>query len=151
MKTKFAILILLSVIIISCKSEPYKVNSSQDSDVESISISDTLSLKLIDNKKWVANAETHEGITKMDSIISAFKTDNRSDYKTLGKNLSKQTGYIIKHCSMKGEPHDQLHVVLIPMLDEISILREEDSVEKRKLALDNLEQLISAYFKYFKV
>ncbi len=148
---KFFITVCFLIFIVSCKSETKKENSNQDSDVEIISIVDTLSLKLNANKKWIANLETHEGITKMDSIISVFKTDNKTDYKTLGKNLSKQTGYIIKHCSMKGEPHDQLHVVLIPMLDEISILKEEDNEEKTKLAFDNLEQLINAYFKFFKV
>ncbi|WP_152604843.1 hypothetical protein [Psychroserpens jangbogonensis] len=139
------------IFMIGCKSETKKVNSKQGSDVETISIVDTLSLKLNATEKWIANAETHEGITKMDSIISAFKTEDLSDYKTLGKTLSKQTGYIIKHCSMKGEPHDQLHVVLIPMLDEISVLREEKNIEKTQSALDNLELLIGAYFKFFKV
>ena len=52
---------------------------------------------------------------------------------------------------MKGEPHDQLHVVLIPMLDEISILREETDEEKTIQALHNLELLVSTYFKFFKV
>lgn len=150
MKKVFVIICLL-IFIVGCKSETKRVNSNQDSDVETISILDTLSLKLNVTEKWIANVETHEGITKMDSIISAFKTDNKSDYKTLGKNLSKQTGYIIKHCSMKGEPHDQLHVVLIPMLDEISVLKEENNTEKTQFALDNLEQLIGAYFKFFKV
>jgi len=150
MKKVFVIVCLL-IFIVGCKSETKRVNPNQDSNVETISILDTLSLKLIANEKWIANVETHEGVTKMDSIISVFKTDNSSDYKTLGNNLSKQTGYIIKNCSMKGEPHDQLHVVLIPMLDEISILKEEQNDEKIQFALHNLEQLISAYFKHFKV
>jgi len=137
--------------MISCNSEVKKTNSSEYSNTEAISIIDTLSLKMNANKKWIANAETHEGISKMDSILSAFKKNNKTDYKTLGKTLSKQTGYIIKHCSMKGEPHDQLHVVLIPMLDEISILREEADEEKTKQALHNLELLVNTYFKFFKI
>ena len=148
---KIFVIVCFLIVIIGCKSETKNVNSIQESESETISILDTLSLKLNANNKWIANVETHEGITKMDSIISAFKKGTENDYKALGSNLSKQTGYIIKHCSMKGEPHDQLHVVLIPMLDEISILREEDSEEKTKFALHNLEQLISAYFKFFRV
>ncbi len=148
---RFFVTVCFLIFIVSCKSETKKVNPKQVSDVETISILDTLSLKLNGNKKWIANLETHEGIIKMDSIISAFKTDNGKDYKVLGKNLSKQTGYIIKHCSMKGEPHDQLHVVLIPMLDEISVLKEENNNKKTQFALENLERLITAYFKFFKV
>ncbi len=149
MRTKIILISLLSIVILSCKSESDKANYK--SEVEVVSIVDTLSLKLIDDQKWIANAETHIGVTKMDSIISSFKNTNKTDYKTLGDNLSKQTSFIIKHCSMKGKPHDQLHVVLIPMLDEISILREETNQEKNKLALHNLELLIGAYFKFFKV
>ncbi|MEM5564519.1 hypothetical protein WNY78_05370 [Psychroserpens sp. AS72] len=124
---------------------------NRDSSNEAISIMDTLSIKLNVDEKWIANLETEEGVLKMDSIISAFKSSNQTTYKTLGIKLSKQTSYIIKHCSMKGEPHDQLHVVLVPMLDEISILKEEEDEQKAKAALHNLEQLIDAYFKFFKI
>ena len=148
---RFIITVCLLVFIMGCKPETKEVNVIKDSETEKISIIDTLSLKLNANQKWIANAETHEGVLKMDSIMSAFKTNKSTDYKTLGNSLSKQTSYIIKHCSMKGEPHDQLHVVLIPMLDEVSVLREETDEQKTTFAFHNLEQLISAYFKFFKV
>ena len=146
---KILVTVCLLIFIIGCKNK--RVDANQGSNTETISILDTLSLKLNANKKWIANTETHEGVIKMDSIISTFKTNNKSNYKALGNNLSKQTSYIIKHCSMKGKPHDQLHVVLIPMLDEISILKDENNEELVKFAFNNLEQLISAYFKFFKV
>ncbi|RKE98151.1 hypothetical protein [Ichthyenterobacterium magnum] len=142
MKTKAIALTLILITTLSCKNE------TTDED---ISIAHNLELKLNHGKKWIANIETHEGIIKMDSIISRFKIDNENDYKVLGNQLTKQTSYVIKHCSMQGESHDQLHVVLIPMLDEISILKEENNEELVKFAFENLEQLISAYFKFFKV
>lgn len=150
MKRSFLILCLLPVIV-SCKPEVKHMTSNQDSDVKTNSVLDTLSLKLNVNEKWIANAETHEGVLKMDAIISEFKKNKKWDYKGLGESLSKQTSYIIKNCSMKGEPHDQLHIVLIPMLDEISTLREEDHKAKSDRAVENLEALIQAYFKHFKL
>ena len=146
---KYLAIICVFILAFSCKSESNKMNTHTDSEVETISIVDTLSLKLNGNKKWIANIETHEGVSKMDSIITSFKNNKVIDYKGLGEALSKQTSYIIKNCSMKGEPHDQLHIVLIPMLDQISILREEDNEDEAKLALDNLEALIIAYFEFF--
>lgn len=137
------------IFIVGCKSETKNEDSNPEAEVETISILDTLALKLNANQKWIANAETHEGVLKIDSIMSAFKTNKSTDYKSLGSKLSKQTSYIIKHCSMKGESHDQLHVVLIPMLDEISVLREENDAQKTKMAFHNMEQLIGAYFKFF--
>ncbi|MFK7780987.1 hypothetical protein [Psychroserpens sp.] len=148
---KINLIVCLLILFFSCKSEENKINSNQDSDIETISILDTLQLKLDQGEKWIANVETHKGVKQMDSIISAFKKENKNDYVALGTILSKQTSYIIKNCSMKGEPHDQLHVVLVPMLDEISILREPTTSIESKEALVRLEQLILKYFEYFKV
>ncbi len=149
MNKYFVILVLFSTVV-SCKSESKQTNSNQDAVKETISIVDTLPLKLNVNKKWIANVETHKGVSKMDSILSSFKSNSKKDYKVLGDLLSKQTSYIIQNCSMTGEPHDQLHVVLIPMLDEISILREENNEVKAELSITNLEALIKAYFKFFE-
>lgn len=141
MKTKIITLILILITFISCKNE---------TKAEAITVVDNLELKLNEGQKWVANAETHKGVKIMDSMISAFKKESNKDYKILGENLSKQTSYIIKNCSMKGEPHDQLHVVLVPMLDEISILKESNNNTRSNTALTDLETLIEAYFHHFK-
>nr|WP_321228423.1 hypothetical protein [uncultured Psychroserpens sp.] len=143
--------ILLLLLVINCKDVQKENSIDTAEDVKEILVLDSLELKLDDGDKWLANLETHEGVKLMDSIITVFKKENKEDYVVLGDDLSKQTSYIIKNCSMKGEPHDQLHVVLVPMLDEISILREQTNAAESKAALDRLEQLISSYFKYFKV
>lgn len=52
---------------------------------------------------------------------------------------------------MEGEPHDQLHVVLLPMLENISILRESNNLEQLHEAEQHLKTLIEAYYKYFKI
>ncbi len=142
MKTKVIPLILILIATLSCKNER---------PAERISVADNLELHLNNGDKWIVNPETHEGIKIMDSIISAFKKENKKDYNALGKALSKQTSYIIKNCSMKGEPHDQLHVVLIPMLDEILFLRASGNTTDSYKALTTLDALIDTYFKHFKL
>ena len=124
---------------------------SNISETEEISLLDTLTLKLNNGEKWVANNETQIGILKMDSIITAFKSDGNEDYSSLGKAISKQTSFIIKSCNMTGEAHDQLHVVLVPMLDEISILKESTNAEESKSALNELEDLMEGYFSHFRI
>lgn len=131
--------------------EQKTMTSDPASKVETVSVLDSLELKLDNGKKWIAYAETHKGINLMDAIISAFKKENKNGYVILGNDLSKHTGYIIENCSMKGEPHNQLHVVLVPMLDEISILRDQTNIIDSKKALNKLERLILAYSKHFKV
>ncbi|RSK39282.1 hypothetical protein [Mangrovimonas spongiae] len=149
MKTFNLLLIVLVLFTASCK-EKNNNHNNHNTNID-VLITDTLSLKLNGNEKWIANNETHEGIAKMNTLILAFNKSKSKTYKTLGDNLSKQTNYIIKNCTMKGESHDQLHVVLVPMLDQISILRDNENETVSKKALDNLSQLIKTYYNYFKL
>ena len=150
MKVKILIVIFFFVSFLSCKKETQK-NVVNTTETEEISLIDTLTLKLNNGDKWVANSETQIGIIKMDSIIKVFKTIGNDDYSILGKDLSKQTSFIIKSCNMIGESHDQLHVVLVPMLDEISTIKEANTIEESKSALNQLEDLIESYFSHFRV
>ena len=150
MKTKSVIIILLLAFVFGCNTENKK---SQDTtkETQEISLLDTLQLKLNRGKKWPVNPETQGGVVKMNAIIEAFKIETNKDYQALGKKLAKQTSYIIKNCSMVGEPHDQLHVVLVPMLDEISNLKEAKNNTEGEASLAKLEGLIKDYFLYFKL
>lgn len=148
MKIKLLVLFLLALSLLSCKSEIKKSNSNTSEEKEEVSV-ESITLKLNNGEKWIANKETHVGVTKMDSIISAFKHNTDNDYIILGELLSIQTSSIIKNCTMKGESHDQLHVVLVPMLDEISSLKETDKKTK-ETSLEKLEVLIQKYFEHFK-
>lgn len=146
----FKLLIIIVLFFMSCKNETHK-NNSNTTKVEEVTVEESIKLKLDNGQKWIANEETHIGIKNMDSIIKAFKSEANKDYILLGGALSKQTSFVIKNCTMKGEPHDQLHEVLVPMLDEISILRESESKDESENALGKLESLIKNYFNYFKI
>jgi len=149
MNSKYVIIILFLVVVFSCKNESKKENDERI-EIQEMSLIENEQLKLNNGEKWIANNETHEGVKNMDSIIKAFKTAKIRDYGLLGGTLSLQTSYIIEQCDMKGEPHDQLHVVLVPMLDDIAVLKDAD-INKSKLALENLEGLIKIYFNHFKL
>ncbi|EDP71838.1 hypothetical protein FBALC1_12092 [Flavobacteriales bacterium ALC-1] len=105
-------------------------------------------LTLNNNEKWVANEETHIGMKRIDSILTH---NSYFDGKTLGNELSKQTSYIIKSCDMTGEAHDQLHVVLMPILEEITDLKDEEEVLEIEKKVEKLQRLTDTYFKYFKI
>lgn len=150
MKIYTTILLLLLVFTISCKSEAKK-GDNNISETEEVALLDTLQLKMNRGKKWQVNPETEGGVQKMNTIIKTFKSENTRDYNALGKKLAKQTSYIIKNCNMVGEPHDQLHVVLVPMLDEISNLKDAKNNAEGEAALVKLETLIKDYFLYFKL
>ena len=150
MRNYILFIAILSITIASCKQDSEK-KSLVKPNTEEISLLDTLSLRLNSGEKWIVNNETHDGVSKMDSIITAHKTNKEDNYINLGNNLSKQTSFIIKSCNMTGEAHDQLHVILVPMLDEIYVLKDSQNTEEQRKAAQNLEELIVTYFKYFKI
>jgi hypothetical protein len=137
---KVLFIICILIISIGCKKSKHEIETNNV----------LKELKLDNNKPWQVNEATHIGVTKMDSLIKGFKNSKSNDFTILGEFLSKQTSYIIKNCDMKGEPHDQLHVVLVPMLDEISLLRDNIENKSKKDALLRLEIYIKKYFEYFK-
>ena len=144
MKTRLFVLIIFSLFFSTCKDEENKKNIETPINI------DLSELKLDNDKKWIANLETHDGVKNMYTIIKKFQSRTDKDYIVLSDALSKETSVIIEKCSMKGEPHDQLHVVLVPMLDEISVLKETNSnSDSKKAALAKLEFLMKKYFEHF--
>ncbi len=150
MKLQLVALYILLIFSFSCKKGNNKTISKIMEEKE-ISVLDTLSLKLNNGERWIVNEATQIGVTKMDSIIKSFNSNKSDNFIELGNNLSKQTSYIIKNCDMTGEAHDQLHVILVPMLDEIWVLKESNKVEDCREAVNELKSLIEAYFAHFKL
>lgn len=134
------LLILLLVLVVSCKSETNEKNE------EVLSVSDS-QLQFNDGKKWIANTETHIGMKRIDSLL---KNNSSFNGKLLGEAISKQTTYIIKSCNMKGKAHDQLHLVLVPILEDVSELKESKDALKSKQIQYKLELRLQDYFKYFE-
>ena len=136
MKTQIIILITASMLTYSCnngKGEEHKHKSE---------------IKLNNGKKWVANSETQEGMKNLKNIMDK-RTEDIS-YDSLVVLMQDQTRYIINNCDMKGEDHDQLHLVLHPILKSIDVLKESDSLEDKEKAIENTKQMLSDYFEYFK-
>ena len=150
MRYNILFIVILIISIVSCKQDSEKKPLVKPNS-EEISLLDSLGLRLNSGEKWIVNNETHVGVSKMDSIITAHKTNKEDNYINLGNSLSKQTSFIIKSCNMTGEAHDQLHVILVPMLDEIYVLKDSQNTEEQRKAAQNLEELIVTYFKYFKI
>ena len=121
--------------------------SCKDNTIESSTAIQLEGLTLNNNEKWIANEETHIGMKRIDSIL---KNNTSTNAKILGETLSKETSYVIKNCDMKGDAHDQLHVVLVPILEEITDLKDVTDSGGFKNKVSYLKGLINTYFKYFK-
>lgn len=146
MKDKALIIfILLSIFCFNnCKNQDhFPINKDR------LIIVDTIPLKKVNNIKWNANKATQIGMHKIDSTIEKFQSLKRQDFKNLGALLSKETSAIVKNCDMTGEAHDQLHLVLVPILEQILVLKEDHDITDKNTAVKNIENLIGVYHRYF--
>jgi len=140
MNIKYNFIILLITLNFSCKYDTTKSEKPQAIQIEGLTLNN--------NEKWVANEETHIGMQRIDSIL---KNNTSTSGKELGDILSKQTSYIIKSCDMEGEAHDQLHVVLVPILEEITDIKDVENTSVLEKKVTNLQRLTATYFEYFKI
>ena len=132
--------VILIMILLSCYSCKNNTTEHQAIQLEGLALNN--------NEKWVANEETHIGMKRIDSIL---KNNTSTSGKVLGDVLSKQTSYIIKSCDMEGEAHDQLHVVLVPILEEITDIKDVENTSELEKKVTNLQRLTATYFEYFKI
>jgi hypothetical protein len=137
-KTIQTVLFLVAITVFGCKNDKHTTT-------ESVAVPKGLVLN--NGEKWMANEETHIGMKRIDSIL---KNNTSSNGKVLGDALSKETSYIIKSCDMTGEAHDQLHVALVPILEEITDIKDVNETNKLENKVTYLKGLVNIYFQYFK-
>jgi hypothetical protein len=105
-------------------------------------------LHLNNGQQWIANEETHVGMTNIQELISSL--DNSVNYDSLISQLKGETRVIINKCDMTGEDHDQLHLVLVPILKSIEGMAAAEDTSAKEVIVTEIEQNLTAYFKHFK-
>ncbi len=152
---KITVLIALSVVFlaIGCKNEPKNAENKEHSESEMPhsehahqEAAEMLNVQLDNGKKWVANAETTEGVQKMVSLIENFETNKSTDNKKLHADLNKEFTTIFEKCTMKGEAHNQLHNFLLPLKGLLDRLEEHADVADIAI----IKAHLSSYNTYFQ-
>lgn len=138
---------LLFVGFISCTSENIEVNENKSTHV----VEETETLILDNGKKWIVNSETHEGMTQIKVILDNMDPLTLDDYSSMVNSFNEQTSFIISNCSMTGEPHNQLHHVLHPILDAINDLENATTMQGCDEATTAIEANITDYFDHFEL
>jgi hypothetical protein len=150
--TKRILLSIISIAIVACGEHGHghgdgeAHHKTEKPHTEEHEAHDEDKLKLNHGEKWLVNEATQVGMQKLSDLIKAFNTTEVIDYKVLGDSLETQTNYIIHNCNMKGEPHNQLHIVLHPILVEVAAFKEA----KTTTTTNDMEQLLNEYFKHFE-
>lgn len=109
----------------------------------------TSEIQMNNGKKWLSNAETNEGVLKMQKSLKE-QTSTLADYHKLATQLNEDKNFVIKNCTMKGSSHDNLHIWLLPLVDKINALSEAQTVEVASRLKQSIEENIKAYYTYFE-
>ncbi len=107
-------------------------------------------IQLDSGAKWLANIETTKGVQKMKDLLKARLTNTLTDYHNLALELTQAKNHIIKECTMKGPPHDNLHVWLLPLMEKIDALTVTVNIEEAAKIKDSIVENVYTYDIYFK-
>ena len=132
-------LFAIAILFASCTT------STQQTKPVSISDLNYMEISLENEKPWIANIETTEGIANMLSFVQEFS----GDYTTLHADLEQEFQSLFLKCSMTGEAHNQLHNYLIPMVAYFEDIAKDDA-EVSAPAISELEIHLRAYSLFFE-
>ena len=159
----YYITVALLTTVISCKDN---TTNKETTDVETTRPTDKRIAEILDDpilsndwkeeiqldgtQKWQANEETTQGVRNMLRIMENTDVGPEMDFKALGTKLKSEINVVIQKCSMKGASHDNLHVFLMPLIEKVDALQEENDIEKNKALVASIYYNLEAYDTYFK-
>ena len=151
---KYLFILAIGIIGVACSEEETteeageKVQLTQEEFEAKIEAEDEadealegLTLNL--GEKWKVDEGTAAGMEDVKTAVSNFDGE---DHESLGKEIKDMLGDIIKGCTMKGEDHDQYHIVLKAMMKESKKLKKGKSTDIIKM-----QRYLDAYDAHFEV
>lgn len=114
-----------------------------------------IKLSLNNGAKWNSDESTFTGMKRLELTLYNFKNDNKepsvADYNKLGVALANIDNDIISQCSMKGKDHDQLHILLAPMLANVDVIKNREDLVEIKVNTEALNEALVKFFEHFEV
>ena len=158
--TIIPVLIIFFGFAISCNSS-HEHDSTQTQEVEADHQDDhaqsnsEIAISLNNGARWKSDESTFTGMKRLEMTIYNFNEDNDepsiSDYNKLGVALANIDKDIISQCSMEGKDHDQLHILLAPMLANVDVIKNGDNKVKAKENIEALNKSLVQFFEHFEV
>ncbi len=149
--------IIASGLLVSCgapneqKHETHQKEAPHEHDKKEVAPALTLN----NGAKWMADETTYNGMQAMKLAVTNFSTAHANatinEYKTLGNQLGTITKEIIAKCSMQGPDHDQLHIVLAPMLANVDVIKKGTDLEASIKNIEALEASLEQFFAHFEL
>lgn len=130
---------LIPFLLFAAFSFPMMAQHSHDNQHDPV--------QLNDGKRWIANAETTQGIASMMERVKVFQSEKEASIADLHKNLQSDFSEIFAKCTMEGAAHDQLHNYLLPLRDLLNELTDCDDCAH---ITQHIKKHLEDYSKYFE-
>lgn len=158
MKKVSLILAFLSLAVFGCNNKNEAETANKNTEVElevdkknnQINNNWLSEIQLNNGSKWIANAETTDGVVQMLSIVKSTKTTTVADFHDLAAQLNDVKNYIVKECTMEGSSHDNLHIFLHPLIEKINALGAISAVDEGTKIKRAIQENLTAYYNYFE-
>jgi CRISPR/Cas system CSM-associated protein Csm2 small subunit len=107
-------------------------------------------IELNNGKKWVVDSKMMIHIREMENIVGVFNTEEQKDYKKLAIKLQSNIDLLTASCTMQGKAHDELHKWLVPFMDMVSVLTDEENDTEAAKQFKNIQTSLITFNTYFQ-
>ena len=148
------LLILFPVFLFSSCNNVTEVNTenekSTSQDESSHQHDDNETLRLDNGKRWIVVKDMLIYIDYMKYDINGFTGSSVDDYRNLSTDLLINIDLLTANCTMKGDAHDQLHLWLLPYIDQVNHFVALESLDDSKATLQELKVTFKVFDQYFE-
>lgn len=144
---RFSIIIIAASLLISC-SRPQDDVAAHETHHHT-----PVALALNGEDRWQADEPTNKSMLQLQALMQEQTAVQASPsleaYQQLGNSLEGELQQVFKNCTMQGEAHDMLHVYLVPLVEDVKVLKGHD-LAASAAAHERLDERIQVYSTYFK-
>ncbi|MBX0332314.1 hypothetical protein K3G39_03605 [Pontibacter sp. HSC-14F20] len=110
-------------------------------------------LALNGTERWKADEPTNRHMAQLQGMVQEFnlqaENNSAAAYNDLGTSMKAEMQELFKDCRMKGPAHDMLHVYLMPLVEDVNMLAENDEHES-ETAFARVSARLQEYNQYFE-
>lgn len=88
------------------------------------SASEPAEIELDNGKKWQVNTEMAAHIEAMETDVANYRSGD--DITQLQTSLKENISQLSSKCTMEGKAHDELHKWLVPFIETVNEMQEEN-------------------------
>ena len=133
---------LISLFLFSCSNTASQKEHQHNTETQII--------ELNNGEKWKVDDNMLVHIRNMENDVQAFTTTEQKNYGLLADKLQKNIDLLTSDCTMKGKAHDELHKWLLPYIDLVKELSENEDQTEAAKQFENIQTSFKTFNQYFQ-